>query len=224
MRPLIYHVTPITPERVLRALAGRYFLISYARPDQAALVERIAAGIVYDNSAFQAFTLGRTPDWPAFEAWVEPRLDRPGRWAVIPDVIDGGEDEQERLIELWGLGHRGAPVWHSAESIERLLRLIAAGWPRICIGSSGAHWQIGSPSWLHRMGEVREALAGLDALPDIHLLRGASQAARFEFLASADASTLGQNHHRYAKPLFAGTPDEHRGVAAYADKLEGRSS
>lgn len=67
-------------------------------------------------------------------------------WAVIPDVIDGDEDANNALLVSWSLRGlpKGAPVWHLHESLDRLQRL-AAGYERVCFGSSGSYAQIGTP-------------------------------------------------------------------------------
>lgn len=249
MTPTIYHVTPITPDSRLEALGRRHFMVSHYRPDQVERVERLAAGIAYDNGAFSYFTellrlrkkkhkaardlariawLEQPRDWPAFYAWLEQRLFQPGRWAIIPDVIAEGSQAQDALVAEWPFGDRGAPVWHTGEPIERLLRLLDK-WPRVCIGSSDDHWRIWMPGlhgrvldpvWKDRMTEVWAEVSKRHADPAIHMLRGTGVAHLFPF-HSADSSSVGQNSHRYKMPLWSGCDvEEHRGVVAYADRLE----
>jgi hypothetical protein len=121
-------------------------------------------------------------------------------------------------VREWPFGHRGAPVWHTGEPIDRLLRL-ADDWPRVCIGSTDEHWKVGSAIWRARMDEAWKALERRHRDPVIHMLRGVAVQNLYPFY-SADSSSLGQNSHRYLMPLFAGTDDEHGGTIAYADKLE----
>jgi hypothetical protein len=73
------------------------------------------------------------------------RLLRPvARWKNHPgfdcnhsDVIDGGEDENEALLDEWPHGEfYGVPVWHMNESDERFIRLCNE-YPRVAIGSCG---------------------------------------------------------------------------------------
>lgn len=242
-RATIYHVTPVTPEPRLRALAGRHFMVSHYRPDHLALTLSLAAGVAFDNGAFSYFTewsrlkkkeaaekasardlariawLERPRDWKLFYDWLDPILFAPGRWAVIPDVIREGGQAQDALIKQWPYGHRGSPVWHTGEPIDRLLHLVDA-WPRVCIGSTDEHWQVGGKAWLARMRKVWEILGRRRCLPVIHMLRGTDVADLFPF-HSADSSSLGQNGHRYKMPLFQGTNDEFSGVIAYAERLEG---
>lgn len=225
----IYHVTPITPNAVLLALTGRSFMVRWGRHDQAEIVERIAPAIAYDNGAFGFFKNEiemQFADWDAFYAWLEPRLFHPGRWAIIPDVIGEGSQIQDALIRLWPFGHKGAPVWHMDEPIDRLLRLCDE-WPRVCIGSTGDYWQIWLPGrpgkevhplWYGRMCEVWEVLGRRRYMPETHMLRGTAVSGLFPF-SSADSSSVAQNGHIHRKKALALFP-ENFGAADYADKLE----
>ncbi|MCV5968604.1 hypothetical protein, partial [Lactococcus petauri] len=85
-----------------------------------------------------------------FYAWIEPHLAHP-HWAVVPDKIGGTVDEQRAMVATWP--HRkeyGAPVWHLGLPLEYLFDL-CNDWPRVCIGSSGEFWQVGSAAWCGRM-------------------------------------------------------------------------
>jgi len=214
----VYHVTAINPKARLFALTGRHFCVSHAYPQQAHLMDQVAAGVMFDNGAFTAFTKGRPTNWPKYYAWLEKRLFVPGRWAVIPDVIAEGGQSQDALLREWPFGHRGAPVWHTGEPIDRLLRL-ADEWPRVCIGSTDEHWQVGSAIWRERMDEAFTELLRRHRDPVTHMLRGVAVQDLYPF-HSADSSSLAQNSHRYNMPLFAGTEFEFMGSVSYADRLE----
>lgn len=193
---LHYHGTPITPTAELLTLAGRCFCVSYARPDQVQLVHKIGQSVLLDNGAFSAFTQGRPANWPGFYAWADRWLDHPNTWAVIPDVIGEGGQAQDALLAEWPHGHRGAPVWHSDEPLDRLLRL-ADEWPRVCFGSTGEHWRILSDAWTARMDEAWNALAKRHRrLPWIHMLRGMQLAVREWPFASLDSTDIARNHSR----------------------------
>ncbi|MEF4794813.1 hypothetical protein U9092_20765, partial [Escherichia coli] len=78
---------------------------------------------------------------------------KPG--AVQPDVIEGTEAENDEQIELvpdW-LKSKAVPVWHTDESIERLLRL-SGKFEWVAIGCCGPHRHIRSKWWEQRMDEV----------------------------------------------------------------------
>lgn len=192
---LHYHGTPITPLAVLKALRGNCFCVRHGRHEQALMAHQIGQSVMLDNGAYSKFTKGAATDWPAYYAWCDRWLDYPTTWAVIPDVIDAGSQEQDALIRERPHGERGAPVWHSDEPIERLVRLSEA-WPRVCIGSTGVHWKILTDEWCRRMDEAWNALAlAHQRTPWIHMLRG-MQLSRCEWpFASMDSTDVAQNHH-----------------------------
>jgi len=189
-----YHGTPLTPNAVLLTLAGKSFCVSHARPDQVEIVHRIGEGVMLDNGAFSKFRTGKTTDWPAYYEWCDRWLDYPTTWAVIPDVIDAGSQEQDGLIREWPHGERGAPVWHMDENIDRLVRLSEA-WPRVCIGSTAEYWEVLSDRWCGRMDQAWNALAKAHArTPTIHMLRGMQLAGREWPFASVDSTDIARNH------------------------------
>jgi hypothetical protein len=191
-----YHGTPISPRRVLDTLAGRHFCVSYAAPADVKHVHQIGQSVLLDNGAFSAWTAGRAVDWDGYYRWTEHWLAYQTTWAIIPDVIDGDEEANDQLILEWPHGDRGAPVWHLHESIDRLLRL-AAVWPRVCLGSSGAYRVVGSAAWHDRMTAAMNALCG-DGPPPcwLHMLRGMSLAGSHYPFASLDSTDVARNHNR----------------------------
>lgn len=193
-----YHGTPISPRRVLNALAGRHFCVSFARPDDIETCHRIGQSVMHDNGAFSVWRKSRqaVADWQPFYAWVEPRLGNAVHWAVIPDEIDAGSQTQDALVRQWPFGARGAPVWHMDEPVNRLLALSDA-WPRVCLGSTAEYAVVGSDAWRRRMDEVFDALAQRHRLlPWLHMLRG-MQALPWGYpFASVDSTDVAQNHNR----------------------------
>src|SRR6185369_15212951 len=120
-------------------------------------------------------------------------------FAVIPDVIDGSEEENDALIEKWPwrntAPHVGAPVWHMHESLERLERL-ALKWPRICLGSSGEFATVGTQAWWNRMAEAMDVVCDRDGRPvcKLHGLRMLNPEVFTRLpLASADSTNVAQN-------------------------------
>lgn len=196
MMTICFHGTPITPHAVLYTLAGKCFCVSHARPDQVERVHEIGSSVMLDNGAFSAFTKGKATDWPGYFAWCDRWLDYPTTWAVIPDAIDAGSQEQDALLREWPHGHRGAPVWHMDEPVERLFRL-ADEWPRVCIGSTGDFWRILSDPWRDRMDECWNGLAQRHRrLPWVHMLRGMQLVEHAWPFASVDSTDVAQNHSR----------------------------
>lgn len=191
-----YHGLPLTPEVMLLDLAGRHVCISYAtqRPRQVEICLRRMQGIMFDNGAFSAYQAGVPFDVPGFYKWVDQLLGHP-HWAVIPDVIDGTVEQQRGLVRSWPFPRElGAPVWHLAAPIDYLLEL-ADSWPRICLGSSGAYWQVGSPAWCKRMDEATEALfKRRTRAPWLHGLRMMAQAGKRWPVASVDSVNVALNY------------------------------
>lgn len=187
-----YHGTPLTPRRMLDLMAGKNFCVSYAAPGDADWCARHGQSVMWDNGAFSSYTKGKPLDVPGFVRWVEPRLG-PVHWAVIPDVIGGGVDEQRALIADWP--HRrewSAPVWHMDLPLDWLIEL-AENWPRICFGSAGPYWQVGSDAWARRADAAWNALSQRGLMPWVHMMRGLNLCGDKWPFASADSVNVARN-------------------------------
>lgn len=204
-----YHGTPITPIAKLMQLGGCSFCVPYADGRDVARCHEIGEGVMLDNGAFTFWrerTDGRRPsakalaagggDWSGYYAWVEPWLDYPTTWAVIPDVIDGSEEDNDRLLVEWFARQlpmaKAAPVWHMHEPLDRLRRLVA-GYAKVCIGSSAQYAILGTPAWHRRMEEAMDA-ACANGTPWLHMLRGMRYAGSAYPFASVDSTSIAQNH------------------------------
>lgn len=194
---LHYHGTPITPVTALYELAGHCFCVSHAHPQDARRAHRIGQSVMLDNGAFSKWKSGKATDWRAFYAWCDTWLQFPTTWAVIPDEIDAGSQAQDALIREWPFGHRGAPVWHMDEPVDRLVRL-TGDWPRVCIGSTAEYAAVMSDPWRRRMDEAWNAIVQRHGrlLPWVHMLRGMQCAGQDWPFASVDSTDVAQNHHR----------------------------
>lgn len=189
-----YHGTPITPREALYRMAGRSFCVSFADPRDADVCQRIGQSVMWDNGAFSAFTQGKAVDWNDYYRWVEPRLSPP-HWAVIPDVIDGLPSENIAMVEACPLDKDlSAPVWHMAEPIGVMQKYLDMGYQKICFGSSGKYWQVGTVDWERRCDEAFNALAKNGPLPWLHMMRGLSLAGKRWPFASADSTNVARNH------------------------------
>lgn len=170
-----YHGGPITPDRAaIEAWRDGHAMISFANPGQIAIAFEYAAEVALDNGAFSLWKTGARLDVDAYLAFVNLWRRHPAfGWCVIPDIIDGTEDENNKLIEDWPLqNYISVPVWHMHESTDKL------GWlcddfPRVAIGSSGEFAQIRTERWKQRMGEAMAVCCDADGYPrtGLHGLR-----------------------------------------------------
>lgn len=191
-----YHGTPITPRSVLHTLAGKHFCVSYAASNDVQECHKIGQTVLLDNGAFSLWRAGKPTDWDGYYAFVDTWLSYPTTWAIIPDVIDGTDEDNDRLLADWPFSDRGAPVWHLHEPIDRLLGLIDA-WPRVCFGSSGEYAEVGSDSWHRRVTRAFNEVGRRNArLPWVHMLRGMSLAGSAYPFASLDSTDVARNHNR----------------------------
>ena len=196
MRLLQYHCLPITPMRVLeKYMSGRRLMLSWAHRQNENIIRQVAGGYAVDNGAYTYWRKGREPDWAGFYDWLRWLPDRD--WFVIPDVIDGSEEENDALLAecaIWD----GVPVWHMHESFERLEHLLSR-YSRVAQGSSGLYSEVGSESWHRRMHDAMGVICDEDGKPRryIHMLRCLNPEVyrRYPF-TSADSSHFARNHHR----------------------------
>ena len=128
----------------------------------------------------------------AYYDWLRPMLRHP-HWAIVPDVIDGTVAQQRAMLTTWQFPRTlGAPVWHLGLPLSYLVEL-ARTWPRICFGSSGEYWTIGSPRWNGRMRQAFAALEAAHCSPWVHGLRMMNQAGKWP-LASVDSVNIARNY------------------------------
>ncbi len=197
-----YHGTPVGGSRldVVRLLSGRHALIPYARPDDLGAALEVCQSVVLDNSAYSLWRAGGGDvDVAAYHEWVHQLAGHPAvDWCLIPDKIDGTEQDNVELVTRWlRLGSRvkGVPVWHLHESLDWLDYLVSH-FETVALGSSGEWSAPGTQSWWARIAEAmsiacddrgrpRARLHGLRMLdPDIF--------ARLP-LASADSTNAAVN-------------------------------
>lgn len=169
-----YHGTPIGGSRqdVARFLIGRDALVPFHRQDDMGVVGDVCRSFVFDNGAFSVWKRGEVLDVPGYMSWIRDWCKHPGfEWALIPDVIDGNEADNDALIDEFaqaGLSNYGVPVWHLHESTERLYRLCSS-WGTVAIGSSGQWKTPGTASWWARIGEALDHICDEEGRPPARL-------------------------------------------------------
>jgi hypothetical protein len=223
-----YHGTPCggTREEVTRFLAGRHALVPWTRPEDLGAVAEVCQSFAFDNGAFTAWKSGEPiTDWKPYYSWCRHWWRHPGfDWAIIPDVIDGDEKDNERLTGEWfkyaWRGNDrplGVPVWHLHESLDRLRELCCRNVYRVvAIGSSGQWAKPGTDGWWDRMSEAMDAICDEDGKPPckLHGLRMLDPAIFHRLpLSSADSTNAVRNGNliprfgMYAPPTLSQRQD-----------------
>ena len=181
---------------IVRFLRGRHALVPFPRQDDIGLVADVCQSFVFDNGAFSIWKKGGQLDVPGYTRWVEDWHRHPGfDWALIPDVIDGNEADNDALIRDWPRHLAGVPVWHMHESIGRLQGL-AVDWPIVALGSSGEWPTPGTKGWWKRMGDALAAICDTAGRPicRLHGLRMLNPKVFTKMpLASADSTNASVN-------------------------------
>lgn len=224
-----YHGTPCggTREDVARFLNGRHAFISFFRPEDIGTAAEVCESFAVDNGAFSAWRSGKAvANWSTYydfcEVWYRhPAFD----WAVIPDVIDGTEKENDALLDEWPSHIDGVPVWHMHESLDRLDRLCR--WPRIAIGSSGEWPTPGTDKWWSRMADAMSVICDEDGRPraKLHGLRMLDPEifSRLPF-ASADSTNAVRNSSNYRRFGQYVPPNASTRMAIIAERIESHQS
>lgn len=156
-----YHGGPIWPQAAAVQLwTRRHAFCSFEHPSQTPLAAEVCQSFALDNGAFSKWRAGKGKvDIGAYADYVREWEHHPGfDFAIIPDIIDGSEFDNDKMLSAWICGQRmrcaSVPVWHLHESLERLAYLINA-YPRVALGSSGQWATPGTEDWWDRMEEVR---------------------------------------------------------------------
>ncbi len=230
------HGTPFSGDTTTRlALRGRHAMVSFARPDDLELVAELCQSFALDNGAYTAWQKREAYKPDEFLAWAEVWLKHPGcDFALIPDVIDGTEEQNDEWIAaVCDDGRFGfrmdqwAPVWHLHESLERLERLCGM-FPRVALGSSGKYSEVSSKRWWQRMAQALDVMTDEAGMPrvKIHGLRMLDSVvfAHVPF-SSADSTNVARNigiDSRWSGPYVPAT--DHQRALVMIDRIESHAS
>lgn len=194
-----YHGLPITPaSAAVKVLSGRHAFISYAHKEQFEIAAEVCQSFAIDNGAFSSWSSGKpTTKWDEYYGWVDIIKHHPGfDFAVIPDIIDGSEQDNDMLVSECPLPkHLAAPVWHMHESADRLEKL-SKEFYRVCIGSSGEFSRVGSEQWWSKMHQAMKTVCNSKGHPRcrLHGLRMLNPKVFTQLpLSSADSTSVGRN-------------------------------
>ena len=227
----LVHGTPIPPRRLLPQLRGGSFCVSYMNPEQLNdCIDLVGDDqiLILDNGAFTAWRQGLTLDaahWNGFYAWANEAMARcPQAVAVIPDVIEGSEQDNLQMIaqalrdDRLEFPERSMAIWHMNESIdqlERLFRIFNFVGFGSCRQYDIARHSSNSP-YSERVQEIWAFMQYWQAnhcmleTPWIHMMRGLGVLHKIGF-DSADSCNIAINHHR--------TKSQFNHVRAMADRI-----
>lgn len=207
---------PLNPRPALEQLKGASFCVSYAtraklgkQLDQAIELVGDDQLLLVDNGAYSAWesgtdTMNDESYLEGFADWANDILERcPQAIAVIPDVIDGSEEQNAQLVNetmcMFDSTERLMPVWHLHESINYLLHLCES-FGYVAFGSTAD--KPGSEKWHARIREAFDAIdrwevesCGAYIRPRIHMMRAQAYAHLYEF-DSSDSTNVAVNHNR----------------------------
>lgn len=196
------HVVPLTPKSVFeKYLKDECILVSYFRGDAVTDLKRAGEigckEIFIDNGAYSFYRKEIKPDYSKFYKWLK---NKNFTYFFIPDVINGTEEENDKLINEVPeeFIKKAIPVFHISESNERLERLMKE-FNYIAFAATGEFWTVGSKIWFKRMHELMKIVCDESGKPKIkiHALRCLNYKVFIHFpFESADSSNLSRNHHK----------------------------
>jgi hypothetical protein len=197
-----YHGTPFSGgDKNLMALSRRHACVSFAEPGHLAAVAELCQSFILDNGAYSAWSNGKELDVEGYADWVRDWVKHPGfDWCLMPDVIDGSEDDNARMRAKWwriapDLWKHSVPVWHLDEPLE-ILKTFCNSNPQIAFGSSGEYREIGTGSWWQRMAEAMDVVTDSDGRPraKLHGLRMLDPTVFSHFpFSSADSTNVARS-------------------------------
>lgn len=224
-----YHGTPVGGSRqdVARFLIGRHALVPFPRRDDMGVVAETCQSFVFDNGAFSVWKKGGQLDVDGYVAWCDEWHRHPGfDWALIPDVIEGSETDNDALLLDWPKHIFGVPVWHMHESLDRLIKL-GHEWPVVALGSSGQWRTPGSKDWWARMTDAMDALCDDHGRPPckLHGLRMLNPRVFGRLpLASADSTNAAVNSGSLPRFGMYLPPTAAQRAAVIAERIETQNS
>lgn len=224
-----YHGTPVGGSRqdAARFLAGRHALVPFSYPEDIGIVAEVCQSFCLDNGAFTVWKQGGQLDVPGYIEWVRQWYRHPGfDFALIPDVIDGTEDENDTLVRSWPKALPGAPVWHMHETLARL-QWLARTYRVVALGSSGQYASVGTSKWWERMNEAMRSICDDQGKPmcKLHGLRMLDpQVFQHLPLSSADSTNAAVNSGSLSRFGMYLPPTASQRAAVIAERIESHNS
>ena len=198
-----YHGTPIwgnKGEVLKHAVTNGGAFVSYARPDQIKAILKCASSVGIDNGAFSAWKNGLIINWTDFYLWLMKFYwNDKVKFFIIPDDIEGSEEENNKLIRSVPsmFREKAVPVWHLHESLEKL-DWLCTDFELIAFGSSGEYATIRTKAWHRRMHQAFNLVHEKGHKTKVHGLRMLDGRVLGNYpLTSADSTNLACNIPKY---------------------------
>jgi hypothetical protein len=154
---IAYHGGPFSDPTIAARVWRKYHaMVSFARNEQIGIAAEHASSFALDNGALSLWRAGqRRPAWDSYYRWVEAWRNHPGfDFAIIPDVIDGSEEENDDLLAEWPF-FRGRPRLPPARvagqtcearkqlfaNSTRIERSIPQHWHPLMVGPDSANYE-----------------------------------------------------------------------------------
>ena len=203
---------------------GRHALISFAHQQHTPEVLECCESFCLDNGAFTIWkTTGGQIDVKAYSEWVERIGKHPGfDFCLIPDVIEGTEEENDALIEKWECNLTSVPVFHLNESPDRFFRL-ADKFKKVAFGSTSEWGRNGTKEWWNNMKNLMNIITDAEGnLPcKVHGLRMLDpNIFRFLPLHSGDSTNAAVNGGRQMKNVSMPAIKRWQGSERIAQRIE----
>jgi len=182
---------------------------------------------VLDNGAFTIWKQGGQLDVNGYKQWVREWYRHPAfDWALIPDVIDGDQRENDDLVKSWPKALPGVPVWHMHESIARL-QWLAEEFKVVALGSSGQFATVGTQEWWQRIAVAMKAICDNKGRPlcKLHGLRMLDPDVFTRLpLSSADSTNAAVNSGSLSRYGIYLPPTAAQRAAVIAERIEAYNS
>lgn len=225
-----YHGTPFGGSNIdlVRFFEGRHAFIPFPNPDNLPAVAEVVQSFALDNGAYTIWKQGNGRiDYGAYVEWVREWNRHPAfDWAVIPDVIDGSVEENDKWVGWWPHDIQGVPVWHLHEPAGRLQRL-CDDWHTVALGSSGEYDTPGTDEWWRRMRMVMDQITDTEGRPpaQLHGLRMLDPTVFTKLpLASADSVNVSRNANQLTRFKGYTPPTTAQRAEVIASRIEAKQS
>ena len=114
-------------------------MVSFEDHRQIEEAAEVCRSVVLDNGAFSAWQQGKVHDFAGYQCWTARWLRHSAvEWAVIPDVIDGTEAQNDEGLRT-ALPPDAGVLLHISEHSQRLLVFVLARTPGYVIDQIPPH-------------------------------------------------------------------------------------